>query len=121
MTSVRLSESTLLNPWMFNLSVTGKVCLLDAKCKLPFKCLLDENVNADIYFHINFILCNAQYSLMQLYFKAHHSLNSSLVLKKFFFLFWLQSNRFLLQKKKLEDVEILKIKFSNVFKLWVFL
>lgn len=87
MTSVSLLESTLLNPWMFNLSVTGKVCLLDAKCKLTFKCLLDENVNADIYFHINFILCNAQYSLMQLYFKAHHSLNSSLVLKKIFFSF----------------------------------
>lgn len=120
MTSVRLSESTLFNPWMFNLSVTGKVCLLDAKCKLPFKCLLDENVNADIYFHINFILCNAQYSLMQLYFKAHHSLNSFLVLKNFFFFSGYRAIDFH-YKKKLEDAEILKIKFSNVFKLRVFL
>lgn len=112
MTSVRLLESTLLNPWMPNLSVTGKACLLEAKCKLTFKCLLDENVNADIYFHINFILCNAQYSLMQLYFKARHSLNSSLVLKKkFFFSFLVTEQQIFIAKKNLEDVEILKIKF----------
>lgn len=112
MTSVRLLESSLLNPWMPNLSVTGKACLLEAKCKLTFKCLLDENVNADIYFHINFILCNTQYSLMQLYFKACHSLNSSIVLKQkiFFFFSGYRATDFHC-KKNLEDVEILKIKF----------
>lgn len=81
MTSVRILESTLLNPWMLNLSVTGKASLLEAKCNVTFKCLFDENVKADIYFHSNIILCIDQNSLTQLYFKAHHSLNSSLVLK----------------------------------------
>lgn len=111
MTSVRLLESTLLNAWMLNLSVTGKARLLEAKCKLTFKCLLDENVNADIYFHVNFILCNAQYSLMQLYFKARHSLNSSLVPPQNFFFFSGYRATDFHCKKNLEDVEILKIKF----------
>lgn len=57
---------------------------------------------------------------MQLYFKACHSLNSSLVLKKIFFFSGYRAIDFHCQKK-LEDVEILKIKFSNVFKLQVFL
>lgn len=59
MTSVRILEETSLNPWMLNLSDTGKACLLEASRKLTFQCLSDENVKADIYFHINIILCNA--------------------------------------------------------------